>query len=328
MSFGVSLNRRHRLLTIAISVFATTFVFAGSDAGPEVTIDKVDAKQVNLEKEGPAIEVVTARESRGLITLEGPSGMFIDPTSATLPQGTFILNYCVFVPTLPEGFGLVGHGILLSYGVRDWLEIGFIGDLLDLSTPDGAENTYVIGGPEARIRLLRDRTDKWWPEISIGTYFHLGTPHISPLSPLNGYNAFLALSKTVPICEHGFIKSITFQGGFRTQFLTTNIVEESTSERGYGGIEVQLPWNFYVIGEAVTRDDELDNTIGGKNRFPWAAGLQWRGKWFGCTIAALQNGGEDHPGFYFGVGGGLGAEPVRTTTTTTTTTTGVPGATR
>jgi len=310
-------SKGNKSARITLTIVTSLIGVSAALADPKVMIDPKDA---NLEKEESVVEVPTARESRGLITLEGPSGMFIDPTSATLPQGTFVLNYCVFVPTLPEGVGLVGHGILLSYGVRDWLEIGFIGDLLDLSTP-GAENTYVIGGPEARIRLLRDRTDKWWPEISIGAYFHLGTPHLSPLSTLNGYNAFLALSKTIPICEHGFLKTITFQGGFRTQFLTTDLVEESTSERGYGGIEVQLPWNFYVIGEIVSRDDELDNTISGKNRFPWAAGLQWRSRWFGCTIAALQNGGEDHPGFYFGVGGGLGAEPVRTTT-------GVPGASR
>src|SRR2546423_3275958 len=147
MSVGIRANNCHRsVLTVAISVLAAGFVFAG----PDLTIDKVDSKQVNLDKEGPTVEIVSARESRGLITLEGPSGMFINPTSATLPQGTFILNYCVFVPTLPEGLSLVGHGILLSYGVTDWLEVGFIGDLLDLSTPDGAENTYVIGGAETR----------------------------------------------------------------------------------------------------------------------------------------------------------------------------------
>src|SRR3954454_11432130 len=90
-----------------------------ASAGPDVIIARQDAKDVNLEKEGPVVEVPTARESRCLITLEGPSGMFINPTSATLPKGTFILNYCVFVPTLPDQIGLVGHGILLSYGVRD-----------------------------------------------------------------------------------------------------------------------------------------------------------------------------------------------------------------
>ena len=302
--------------TTVVGVLGTASGIAGPDPIPE-------SKDVNLE---PVVEVPTARESRGLITLEGPSGMFINPTSATLPQGRIILNYCVFVPTLPEGVGLVGHGILLSYGVRDWLEVGFIGNLLDLSVdqhPTGkrkiapaTEDTFVIGGPEIRIRLLRDLSDEWWPEVSIGTYFHLGTPG-GPFNTLNGYNVFLAASKTVPICEHGFLKSITIQGGFRTQFLTSDAADakgESTSERGYGGIEVQLPWHFYAIGEVTSHDGRLDHDLNGNAHFPWAAGLQWRGQNFGCSIAALQNGGENGPGFYFGVAGGLGAEPVRTTT--------------
>lgn len=346
MSVGICANNCHRsVLTVAISVFAAGSLLAGPNVmidqvdPKDVTLDKVDAKSVDLDKEGPVVEVPTVRSSRGLITLEGPSGMFIDPTSATLPEGTFVLNYCVFVPTIPDGLSLVGHGVLLSYGVRDWLEVGFIGDLLDFSVDQhtatvgrgegqrtiivpATENTFVIGGPEVRIRLLRDRSDKWWPELSIGSYVHLGTPDGLPVGPLNGYNAFIAASKTVPICEHGFIKTITFQGGFRTQWLTADVVHEKTSERGYGGLEVQLPWNLYVIGEIVSRDNELDNTVDtGHNRFPWAAGLQWRGRNFGCTIAALQNGIENSPGFYFGVGGGLGAEPVRTTSAG-----GVPGA--
>src|SRR5436309_3192469 len=131
---------------IGLSLLAGFVVTPVAIAGPDVIIAREDAKDVNLDKEGPIVEVPTARESRGLITLEGPSGMFINPTSATLPKGTFVLNYCVFVPTLPQGIGLVGHGVLLSYGVRDWLEVGFTGDLLDLSVGD-SENTYVVGGP-------------------------------------------------------------------------------------------------------------------------------------------------------------------------------------
>ena len=289
---------------VSLSILAT-FLAASAVAGdPSVMIDPKDQ---NLQSEGPAVEVVTARESRGLITLEGPSGMFINPTSATLPQGRIILNYCVFVPTLPEGVGLVGHGILLSYGVRDWLEVGFIGNLLDLSVDQhtttttgkriiapATEDTFVFGGPEIRIRLLRDLSNEWWPEVSIGTYFHLGTPG-GPLNTSNGYNVFLAASKTVPICEHGFLKSITIQGGFCTQFLQSDAADavgESTSERGYGGIEVQLPWHFYAIGEVTSHDGHLDHDLHGNAHFPWAAGLQWRGDDFGCSIAALQNGGE------------------------------------
>ncbi len=266
----------------------------------------IEAEDTNLQNEGSIVEVPTARESRGLITLEGPSGMFINPTSATLPQGTLILNYCIFVPSLPEGVDVQGHGILLSYGVRDWLELGFVGDLFNVSLdgPPKRDDTYVIGGPMVRIRLLRDRVDQWWPEVSVGSYARLGTP----ANVNNAVNAFFAASKTIPINEKGFLKTITFQGGFREAWLDDD-APVSNITRGYGGIEVQLPWHFYAIGEIDTRDNDVDTHV------PWAGGLQWRYKWFGCSIAAIQNGSEQGPGFYFGVGGGIGAEPVRTSTT-------------
>ncbi len=281
-------------LFVASVVFSLTG-FAGTEPVPQSQETRFEAK------EEPQIDVITARSSRGLITLEGPSGMFINPTSATLPQGAFILNYCVFVPTLPEGFGVVGHGILLSYGVLDWLELGFTGNLLDISKdgPPSREDTIAFGGPVVRIRLLRDRD--WWPELSVGTYIKLG----SPSNVSDGYNAFVAASKTVPIDEKGFLKTVTFQAGFREAWLEDQAPVSSIS-RAYGGIEVQLPGRFYAIGEITERDNRVDTHV------PWAAGIQWRGRYFGCTIAALQNGGEEGPGFYFGVGGGLGAEPVRT----------------
>src|SRR5688572_23844625 len=71
------------------------------------------------------------RASRGLITLEGPSGMFINPTSATLPQGKFTIQYCLFFPN--RDTDIVGHGTLISYGVTDWLEVGAVGNLIDVN---------------------------------------------------------------------------------------------------------------------------------------------------------------------------------------------------
>src|SRR3982751_5653628 len=81
-------QRNQAILTVAACLVAAASLVAGPDvminqADPkDVTLDKVDAKSVNLDKEGPVVEVPTTRSSRGLITLEGPSGMFIDPTSA------------------------------------------------------------------------------------------------------------------------------------------------------------------------------------------------------------------------------------------------------
>jgi len=273
---------------------------ASGFAGPEPITESKDA---NLE---PVVEVPIARESRGLITLEGPSGMFINPTSATLPQNEFILNYCVlFFDTDTD---VVGHGILLSYGVRDWLEIGFVGNLLDVNSPGppSREDTFVVGGPMARIRLLRDR--EWWPELSVGGYVKWGSPGGGGGPALNSANAFVAISKTIPIDEKGFLKTVTFQGGFREAWLDEP-APVSNVNRVYGGLEVQLPWRLFLIGEVTQRNDKVD-----LREIPYAAGIQWRGRYFGCSLAALQNGGESRPGIYFGVAGGLGAEPVRTST--------------
>ena len=273
---------------------------ASGFAGPEPITESKDA---NLE---PVVEVPIARESRGLITLEGPSGMFINPTSATLPQNEFILNYCVlFFDTDTD---VVGHGILLSYGVRDWLEIGFVGNLLDVNSPGppSREDTFVVGGPMARIRLLRDR--EWWPELSVGGYVKWGSPGGGGGPALNSANAFVAISKTIPIDEKGFLKTVTFQGGFREAWLDEP-APVSNVNRVYGGLEVQLPWRLFLIGEVAQRDDQVD-----PREIPYAAGIQWRGGYFGCSLAVLQNGGESRPGIYFGVAGGLGAEPVRTST--------------
>jgi hypothetical protein len=75
-------------------------------------------------------------------------------------------------------------------------------------------------------------------------------------------------------------------------------------------IEVQLPWRLFLIGEVTQRAPVTQRP----REIPYAAGIQWRGPHFGCSLAALQNGGESRPGIYFGVAGGLGAEPVRTST--------------
>jgi hypothetical protein len=157
----------------------------------------------------------------------------------------------------------------------------------------------------ARIRLLRDR--EWWPELSVGCYVKWGSP------AFNNANAFVAISKTIPIDEKGFLKTVTFQGGFREAWLDEGEPPRppvSNANRVYGGLEVQLPWRLFLIGEVTQRAPVAQRP----REIPYAAGIQWRGRNFGCSLAALQNGGESRPGIYFGVAGGLGAEPVRTST--------------
>jgi hypothetical protein len=283
-------RRRLRRLASGFAVAAIGALTAkASLAGSEVLSDS---------KEGPIVEVpVAVRESRGMITLEGPSGMFLNPTSATLPEGAFAFGYCIVLTN--QETDILGHSLYLSYGVRDWLELGVVANMFNFRTSGGelAKGSYGTGGPMARIRLVRDL--RCWPEISLGAYSKMGTDHF------DSSNVFLAASKTLPIDEKGFLKTITFQGGFRESWLQA---PDRNTNRFYGGIEVQLPHNFYLIGEITQFSKRADQFT------PWAAGVQWRGRRFGLTAAIVQSGDDDPPSIYLGLGGGLGAEPVRTPT--------------
>jgi hypothetical protein len=289
-------SRRRRL-----KFFGTLLLLGllAAPAGFAASQTTYDSKQSSTDdsKQGPIVEIpVTVRESRGLITLEGPSGMFLNPTSATLPQGVLAYGYC-FVLTNQET-DILGHAMFMSYGVRDWLELGVVANMVNFRVNDELpKGSYGTGGPMARIRLVRDRD--CIPEISLGAYAKFGTDHF------DSKNIFLAASKTVPIDEKGFVKTITFQGGFRESWIED---PDRNTNRFYGGLEVQLPGNLYVIGE-------VTQFAGRKDEFmPWAAGIQWRGRKFGITAAIVQSGDDDPPSIYLGVGGGLGAEPVRAPT--------------
>ncbi len=283
------------LLVVATGVLggiATPAAFAASS----VTYDSKQSS-TDYSIQDPVVEIPVARSSRGNITLEGPSGMFLNPTSATLPQGTFASGYCAVLTN--QDTVILGHSMFMSYGVRDWLELGVVANMFNftesgLELPEG---DYGTGGPMARVRLLRDV--RWWPEVSVGGYAKFGT------DAFDSKNVFLAASKTLPLDEKGFIKTVTFQGGFRESWLEA---PDRNTNRFYGGVEVQLPWNLYLVGEVTqfaSRKDEF---------MPWAAGIQWRGHRFGLSAAIVQSGDDDPPSIYLGIGGGLGAEPVRTPT--------------
>ena len=287
-----ALPRSGWIKCVSTIVVTGALSLSGSLAGSEVSYDS---------KEGPVVEIpVAARASRGLVTLEGPSGMFLNPTSATLPQGAFASGYC-FVLT-EQATDVLGHHMFFSYGVRDWLELGVVADMFNLNASGGVKEnlsagSYGTGGPMARVRLVRDR--EWWPEVSVGAYSKFGTDNF------DSSNIYVALSKTVPINEKGFLKTVTLQGGFRESWLQA---PDRNTNRLYGGVEMQLPHDFYLIGEVTQfakRKDEFT---------PWAAGIQWRGRRFGFTGAIVQSGDDDPLSIYLGIGVGLGPEPVRTPT--------------
>lgn len=214
--------------------------------------------------------------NRGLVTLTGPSGMFINPTSATLPQGAFTAQYCFFLPDF-DFDGTMAHGGLLSYGITDWLEAGAL--LLFLTdTPQG---TVFAAGPEVRVRLLKH--DGWIPQVSVGGYGHIGDDLIEDAG------VFAALTERFDL-QSDFLQSIALHAGVRE-----NWTHSDDSFRGYFGLEFQLPARIYLIGEVAT-ESSVDNEV------PWAAGLQWRAGGINISAAAMQSGASSDVGFWFGIG--------------------------
>lgn len=225
----------------------------------------------------PDESLIPYEAGRGLLTTTGPTGLFINPTSATLPGGAFTAQYCFFRPE--NDSSPWAHGYMASYGLTDWAEIGVIG--LYVSVP--GDDPFATG-PFARVRLLKD--EGWVPQFSVGGYSRFGD------DAAESRGAFAAAYKRLPIDEKGFVKSVGFHGGLRQDWDAGGAEDDPTHV--YGGLEVQLPYRFYLVGEVSTRDGEPD--------MPYAFGIQWRAGGINVSLAGVQNGNLDEPGFYFGIG--------------------------
>ena len=243
---------------------------------------------------------------RGMITSDGMSGMFIDPTSGTLPQGALTIQYCLYINNLYGSHfnndHVVGHGVMADYGVTDWLDVGLFGQIALVPGLDTRwfDNAAAIGGPFARVRLTKD--EGWIPEISIGGEYFDGTRNGELL--LAKREAFIAASKGFDIDPDGFFRSARFHVGYRYQ----SRPQASGPTGGdrqyvYGGAELGLPYSIYAIGEISSNN--FIHSINNSN-LPWAAGFQWRPtSVLGISIAYLDP--EDHQlgllrGFWFGFG--------------------------
>jgi len=252
------------LLAVALST-AT-----GLMAGEPMTLNSKSGKACESCNAAPA----AYEANRGLLTLEGPSGMFINPTSATLPKGAFTAQYCFFLPDFNFD-GTIGHGGMASYGVTDWLEVGaLLGFLTD--TPD----TQFSAGPMVRARLLKH--DGLIPQLSVGSYGYLGDNESA--------STFLALTERFELGGGCPLKSIAFHAGARQTW-----TENNDSFRGYFGAELELPGRVYLVGELATKSS-VDAVV------PWAAGVQWRAGGINISTAVVENGNGGDVGFFFGIG--------------------------
>lgn len=271
-------------LTAPVATMTKTLLVAALTAALGTTATR--AGEEAKKTVPPAVEA-PYEGGRGLLTLQGPSGLFINPTSATLPQGKFTLQYCNFYPE--NHTEVVAHGWMAAYGVTDWLEIGALANVINV--PVGRD--LGLGGPLIRIRLLRDR--EWWPQLSIGAYGKYGT------NALDQTTAFLAAYKRIPIDENGFFKSFGLHAGVRGSWFHGDFAKDD-SVNVYGGGELQLPHRVYLVGEVGTKG----NTTAGRDpRTPYAFGAQWRLGAVNITFAGIQNGTTDKISLYYGVGSAI-----------------------
>jgi hypothetical protein len=255
-------------------------VFAIGAAG--VMADETSKQAVAPAPPAPA----PYEANRGLLTLEGPTGLFINPTSATLPKGAYTAQYCFFLPD-SDFKGTIGHGFLISYGITDWLEFGGIGNIVQ-----DAPGTLGAGGPHVRLRLLKHKG--LIPQFSIGSYGKIGDDALEQASIYAVFTERFELN-------FGPLVSVALDAGMRQTWarevsaLKLNVLNDTNdSIRGYFGLEVQFPARIYAIGEVAT-ESSFDEVI------PWAAGLQWRAGGVNVSAAAVQPGSRD-VGFFFGIG--------------------------
>ena len=242
---------------------------------------------------------------RGLISLQGMSGMFINPTSGTLEQGQLTAQWCILYQSdvlagpsgASTGIEVIGNGLMIAYGITDYVEVGFysVWALVDPSPfkGNGQEEMLNVMGPFARFRVLKD--EGWMPEVSVGAIWLDGD---ASSDLLTRQEIFVAASKHFEIDPDGFILGFRVHAGVRFIWKHDGLPgSEDFGAMGYIGGELELPYSLWLIAEVSTQDD----TIGPRN--PHAFGLQWRpNEIIGITIGAVQPGDSRVLAFYFGIG--------------------------
>lgn len=263
----------------------TSYLKLGALAAAALSL-QLQAGEVTVSSKNPAPPLVEEDYvgGRGLLTIEGPTGLFINPTSGTMPAGAFTAQYCFFLPNWSASDPLMAHGALLSYGVTDWLEVGGLFSAIDI---DGGDE-LISGGPQIRIRLLK-QDDGLLPELSVGGYAFLGDEE--------KYSAFVALFKSFDISKDGIVRSVGFHAGIRERWIDKG-EDPSNAPVGYFGLEVELPLRIYLVGEVSTADEDLSNNT------PYAFGVQWRLGGINISAALTDPGFDfvDEPSFFFGIG--------------------------
>ncbi len=223
---------------------------------------------------------------RGLITFEGVSGMFLNPTSGTLGSGQFTVQYCI-AALEQNNDNLIGHAAMASFGITDWLEVGAQGLILDADNNDDNQS-FAVGGPLARIRLIKDHG--WQPELSIGGMLREGNEN------LRRRTIFVAASKALGISPKGWLRAFRLHTGFRQFWQDSDVKKSGTGSIVYVGGEVELPKYLFVVAEVSNKDNVFTDV-------PYSFGVQLRHPdGIGFSLAAIQPGDQSQLGVFVGIG--------------------------
>ena len=221
----------------------------------------------------------------GNITAQGPTGLFINPTSSTLKKNELLVQYCAAVLESNNEDNIIEHNAIASYGITDWFELGVFGQAMDRDK-GGSDNTVSGAGPFARLRLLGEESLR--PELSLGGISLNGDadPEITK------HTIFVSASKRSGLRDRGYPIDFRFHTGVRTFWKDNGDNDEVV----YVGGEIELPRHLYVVSEVSTEAD-TDKHI------PFSIGLQVRHPdGVGFSIATFQPGNQSEMVVFVGIG--------------------------
>lgn len=267
-------------------LFALVLIFIGWEPGTGAA----DDQKPSVKNPG----------EHGNITLEGPTGLFLNPTSSTLKKDELIVQYCAAILEFKDN-NVIDHYAIGSYGVTDWLELGVMGRIWDLDDA-GNDMTRSGAGPFARLRVLKE--EKWLPEFSAGAV------NVNGDAIIQKNTIFFAASKGLGLKERGLPVDARLHVGVRQfwfgkgdQFVRSWFsMRPDAGGTGindhveYLGGEIALTKSIYLVSEVSTKP-------AGANQTPYSLGLQIRSsEGYGFSLAAIQPGSQDEVGIFIGIG--------------------------
>lgn len=218
---------------------------------------------------------------RGILTVQGPTGLFLNPTSGTAPGRSLTAQICAATVKIGDSTTATAANVLATYGATDWLEVGAIAyDIQNDGQSPGV-------GPHVRARLVTDQAGSAIPEIGVGYYSNEGRTAEKQRS------FFAAASKQVAFDQTSAVRSIRFHGGVRN---TWRKATDDSEVVGYGGVELELPYYVFLGAELSTDEDPFERT-------PFGFGLQVRHpSGVGFTLSGVQPGFSDDIALFIGIG--------------------------